>query len=163
MDHKIHSIRSLVFLIHEETAEILLAVKKKVFGGGFLNGYGGSLKEEDCGSIKKCAARESFEEGDVIIVEDDLEEVAQIEFIFPQENEKWNQLVHVFLAKKWGGIPKETDEMGEPKWFPLGKIPYETMWPDDALWLPKVLKGEKVKARVYFKDTKGNVEKIEFA
>ncbi|MEK7542897.1 MAG: hypothetical protein AAB503_01145 [Patescibacteria group bacterium] len=53
--------------------------------------------------------------------------------------------------------------MGKPKWFSFDEIPYAEMWPDDALWLPKVLKGEKVKASVYFKDTKGSVEKIEFA
>ncbi|MEK7542898.1 MAG: hypothetical protein AAB503_01150 [Patescibacteria group bacterium] len=97
MDDKIHSTRSLVFLIREETKKILLAIKKEGFGGGRLNGYGGHLREDDCGLIKKCGVRESFEEGSVRIAEDDLEEVAQIKFVFPPEKEEWNQLVHVFL------------------------------------------------------------------
>jgi hypothetical protein len=37
-----------------------------------------------------------------------------------------------------------------PKWFDIDKIPYDKMWVDDVLWLPKVIKGEYVKGNFYF-------------
>jgi hypothetical protein len=33
-----------------------------------------------------------------------------------------------------------------PKWFDINNIPYDQMWEDDQYWLPKVLKGENIKA-----------------
>jgi len=37
-----------------------------------------------------------------------------------------------------------------PKWFKISDIPYESMWPDDIFWLPKVLTGKKVRAGFTF-------------
>jgi len=62
---------------------------------------------------------------------------------------RWDQKVHVFLAEKWKGLPKETEEM-KPGWFSFGSIPYGEMWQDDRHWLPLVLEGKKVKARFVF-------------
>ncbi len=30
----------------------------------------------------------------------------------------------------------------KPQWFKFKDIPYEKMWPDDEIWLPKVLNGK---------------------
>lgn len=38
----------------------------------------------------------------------------------------------------------------KPAWFSLPEIPFPHMWPDDAFWLPEVLKGRRLKARFQF-------------
>ena len=37
-----------------------------------------------------------------------------------------------------------------PKWFKINEVPFDKMWPDDKFWLPRVLKGEKLKAKFVF-------------
>ena len=36
-----------------------------------------------------------------------------------------------------------------PQWFEADQIPFDDMWPDDKLWFPMLLKGEKFEG--YFK------------
>jgi hypothetical protein len=43
----------------------------------------------------------------------------------------------------------ETEEM-QPKWFDLSKIPYESMWEDDAIWLRNVIADEEVEYEFIF-------------
>ena len=58
-------------------------------------------------------------------------------------------MVHVYFAESWDGEPKESEEMN-PKWFSINEIPFENMWPDDIFWLPKVVKGNLLKAMFKF-------------
>ena len=126
-------------------------MKKKGFGLGKWNGVGGKLDfNRGDKDIFDTAIREIKEEIGVKIK--DIEKVAILSFYFPYQSE-WNQDVHVFLAKNWKGEPKETDEM-KPKWFKIKEIPFDEMWPDDKFWLPKILKGEKLKAKFSFKPGK---------
>jgi len=125
--------------------QILLAMKKRGFGIGKWNGVGG--KVEDGEEIVDAVIRETKEEIGV-----DIKNPAQVgilNFYFPYKPE-WDQEVHLFLAKDWQGNPKESEEMA-PKWFLLNEIPYDKMWDDDKLWLPHILKGEKVQADFIFK------------
>jgi hypothetical protein len=57
--------------------------------------------------------------------------------------------VHVFHAQNFTGMPMETNEM-RPQWFEIDHIPYDKMWPDDRLWLPLFLAGEKFQGRFLF-------------
>lgn len=50
---------------------------------------------------------------------------------------------------EWIGEPKESEEM-MPKWFDFKEIPFENMWSDDKIWLPKVLEGKKIRAKFWF-------------
>jgi hypothetical protein len=52
--------------------------------------------------------------------------------------------VHVFLTQNWTGNPEETKEIS-PEWFDIANPPYKLMWDDNQYWLPRVLKGEKIK------------------
>ena len=81
---------------------------------------------------------------------------AVLNFSFDGKPE-WNQECHVFVARKWQCEPVETEEM-KPEWFNTAKIPFEKMWVDDALWLPKVLAGESLKAEFVF-DREGKIIK----
>lgn len=134
--------------------QILLAMKKRGFGQGKWNGVGGKLNEGE--TIAQAAIRETKEEIGVDIKE--MDKVAILKFRFPYK-EEWNQDVHVFLANNWEGNPIESEEM-YPKWFKYNSIPYHTMWDDDKIWLPHVIKGKKVEAEFTFKE--GEVIKEHF-
>lgn len=140
---------TLCFLI-KGNKEILLAFKKKGFGAGKWNGVGGKLDfNKRDKNIFDTAIREMKEEIGVKIK--DMERVAILNFHYPYlTNSEKEWPVHVFLVKDWEGEPKESEEM-KPKWFKIKKIPFNKMWPDDKLWLPKILKGEKLKAEFSFK------------
>jgi 8-oxo-dGTP pyrophosphatase MutT (NUDIX family) len=129
---------------------VLLGMKKRGFGQGKLNGYGGKVSNE---SIKECAVRELFEEAKIICRKDDLEKVAELDFIYedvPKEKD-WDQTVHVYLLREWIGDAKETQEM-RPFWYDIDKLPLDNMWVDDEVWLPLVLKGKKIKGQFVFEN-----------
>lgn len=119
-------------------------MKKRGFGEGKYNGIGG--KVEDGESVRQAAARELYEE--IGVHANEMEKAAEITFLF-NENEQWNQIVHIFLIRSWNGDPIESEEM-RPKWFDVKSLPFETMWPDDKYWLPLVLSGKKIKGEFTF-------------
>ena|SRR5258708_4306860 len=140
---------TLCLLLREN--QICLAMKKRGFGEGKYNGFGGKVgdKEEFKNeTIEEALVREGKEEFDIII--EKFEKMGEIFFIFPN-NPDWDQVVHAFICRKWKGEPTESEEM-RPEWFKLAEIPYSEMWDDDKYWLPKVLEGQKIKANFAFDD-----------
>jgi 8-oxo-dGTP diphosphatase / 2-hydroxy-dATP diphosphatase len=133
---------TLCLLVKEN--KVLLAMKKKGFGVNKWNGVGGKVTQGE--SIWDAAVRETKEEIGVDVTE--MEKAAVLKFYFPH-NEEWNQNVHVFLVKSWGGEPVETEEMN-PKWFHKESIPFSKMWDDDKYWLLNVLEGNKLQAEFVF-------------
>lgn len=127
--------------------EILLAMKKVGFGRGKWNGAGGRVEEGE--TIWDAMRREMKEEFGITQIE--LERVAEITFLFPEvpREKQLDRIVHVFITRKWEGEPVESREM-KPRWFPVKEIPYDEMWSDDYLWLPRVLQGEKITAKFSF-------------
>ncbi|MFY9458035.1 MAG: methylated-DNA--[protein]-cysteine S-methyltransferase [Candidatus Spechtbacterales bacterium] len=123
--------------------KILLGMKKKGFGEGRWNGFGGKVERGE--GIRNAAKRELVEEAG--ITPKDISKAGVIEFEFKGNPEILQ--VHVFKATDFDGEPTESDEM-RPKWFDVDKIPFSKMWPDDAHWLPHVLAGKKVKAKFWF-------------
>ncbi len=113
-------------------------MKKRGFGVGKWNGVGGKLLPNE--TAKTAIKREAKEEINVEITA--LELVARLDFRFPYRPE-WGQRVYTYLATAWVGSPKETEEM-RPRWFKTSQIPFTKMWPDDKIWLPKVLSGERL-------------------
>lgn len=134
---------TILFLINGD--KILLAMKKRGFGKGRLNGVGG--KPEGDETIEQTAIRECFEE--ICVTPTDFKKVADINFFFPPEKTDWNQHASVFFCTKWSGEPTETDEM-KPEWFNISDIPYGEMWTDDKYWLPELIKGNYVTADIEF-------------
>ena len=135
---------TLCILVKEN--QILLGMKKRGFGKGKYNGFGGKVSDNE--TIEEAALRELHEE--VKIKANELEKIAELTFIFPEKKE-WDQVVHVFLVKSWDGEPIETEEM-EPVWIDRDNIPYDQMWSDDKYWLPLVLQNKYVKARFLFEE-----------
>ncbi len=149
---------TLCFLVDSNNGKpkVLLGMKKRGFGKGKWNGFGGKPAENE--SIEQAALRELKEEAIVETTEKELQKMAEIDFVFSGKPD-WNQLVHVFVAKKWTGIPKETEEM-KPQWFETKKIPFHQMWQDDLHWLPIVLNGKKIKAAFLFKEDNETIQEF---
>ena len=121
---------------------ILLIRKKRGLGAGKINGPGG--RQEPGESIQACAVREVQEE--LCITPLNMEYRAQCRFQFV---DGYSIHVHVFTANDYTGTPTETDE-AIPLWFDLNAIPYEQMWEDDRIWLPRLLEGKPCSGRYLF-------------
>lgn len=109
---------------------ILLGMKKRGFGEGWWNGFGGKLEGNE--TYEESAKREAFEEVNIHI--HDLTHVANLLFYFENRLEEVSRVYTV----KFTGNPVETDEM-LPKLFDRTNLPYDKMWPADRIWVPKVL------------------------
>ena len=113
--------------------QILLGMKKKKLGAGRYNGFGGGMEENDR-DIYDTAIRETKEESGITLL--DPERVGRILFSFQSDEQDHD--VHFFRARRYSGIPRETDEM-TAKWFNIQEIPYGQMWSGDKYWLPLLL------------------------
>jgi 8-oxo-dGTP diphosphatase len=138
--------QTLVLLVRRQTNEILLAMKKRGFGAGKLNGVGGKVKEGE--TAVAAAVREIQEEVGVVVGESDLAQVAEIIFHFTDDSFK-DIFCRVYSNERWLGEPQESEEMA-PEWFDMNNIPYDRMWVDDKYWLPAVLRGDVLKATFNF-------------
>ena len=133
--------------------QVLLGMKKRGFGSGKWNGFGGKLKEGE--DPKTAAAREVKEEIGVDLLPEDITEMGSLEFHF-ENNPDWDNLCNIFIATKWSGEPAESEEM-RPQWGPIDNLPFESMWVDDPHWVPLVLAGKRIKGRFLFDDGGGEV------
>ena len=138
---------TLCFILRDQSPrEILLGVKKRGFGTGKLNGFGGKIERGE--SLIEAAIREVEEETTLILTADALRPGGTVTFLFPFEP-TFDHHVHLFTTTQWLGRPQETAEMA-PSWFPIDRIPYNRMWADDSHWLPRVLSGGKIEAMFTF-------------
>lgn len=129
-------------LIHEHP-RVLLGMKKRGFGAGRWNGFGGKVKEGE--TIEESAIREVEEETGITIHE--MEKRGIIEFEF--ENDPVILEVHIFKITAYDGEPQETEEM-KPQWFNIDEIPFKQMWSDDMYWFPYFLKGKTFRGSFLF-------------
>jgi len=122
--------------------QILLGMKKRGFGKGYWNGFGGKLHENE--SLMDGMRRELQEETTLLM--NHGEKVAFLEFFFES-----GMILegHVFRIEDFSGTPSETEEM-RPVWYSFSEIPYHSMWEDDIFWLPHVLDKKNVVAQFSF-------------
>lgn len=131
-------------IIYNDT-HILLGMKKRGFGQGRWNGFGGKVEPNE--TIEQAAHREVKEEINVDIPG----MIPRGTLTFDFEDSPDMLEVHLFSANSVTGEPIETDEM-KPQWFLIDQIPYSDMWADDTIWLPEFIKGKNVKGSFHFKD-----------
>lgn len=129
---------TLCFVIDGE--RILLGMKKRGFGTGWWNGFGGKIEE---GETEEAAARRELVEESGITAHA-VAKVGMLDFSFPHEQTELR--VHVFTASDFEGQPAESEEMA-PRWFGFDEVPFEHMWPDDRLWFPLMLAGKRFEGR----------------
>ena len=146
-------VATLMFVIRD--GSVLLIRKKRGLGAGKINGPGGRLEENE--SPLECAIRETNEE----LLINPLEVRAAGELLFHAED---MPRIHgfVFVATDFEGTPTETDE-AIPHWFRFEDIPFEEMWDDDVLWLPRVLNGESVQGYFSFVEETLIDHKVDFS
>ncbi len=129
-------------LIHQHP-RILLGMKKRGFGAGRWNGFGGKVQPGE--TIEAAAKREFLEEASVKV--GDIEKVGILNFEFQSNPEILE--CHIFHALNFEGEPAESDEM-KPQWFEVSAIPFKDMWPDDIHWMPLFLAGKKFTGKFLF-------------
>ncbi len=127
-----------------QEGRILLGMKKRGFGMGRWNGFGGKVEGGE--TTEEAAKRETREECGLQIIT--MEKVGIHEFEFFDKRGDILE-VHVFRVDSWNGEPKESEEM-RPQWFTIDAIPYDEMWPDDIHWLPVFLSGKKFRTKFLF-------------
>eukprot|EP01032_Pedospumella_encystans_P022754 gene22754-25777_t len=139
---------SLVFCrrtCEDGSKEVLLGMKKRGFGTGKWNGYGGKLESTE--TIEQCAVRELEEESGIVTT--DIHRRGYIVFKMVELNQMLR--VHVYETWNFVGEAVETEEM-RPQWYKESDIPFDKMWLDDKYWLPHVLAGKSILARFEFED-----------
>lgn len=109
--------------------KVLLGMKKRGFGAGRWNGFGGKLEEGE--TIEVAALREVEEEVGIIPI--DMKKLGILEFSFQSESKVLE--VHVFKVTRYVGTPAESEEM-HPQWFSFADVPFSQMWSDDEYWFP---------------------------
>jgi 8-oxo-dGTP pyrophosphatase MutT (NUDIX family) len=134
----------LTLIMVTQPGKILLGMKKRGFGAGKWNGFGGKLEPGE--SILQACQRELEEESGIVAIDPIQVGVLLFEF----EGDDVQLEVHVFHASQYVGEPVETEEM-VPQWFAFDLIPYAHMWPDDELWLPLLLDGQKFYGEFLFR------------
>ena len=127
---------------------LLLGYKKRGFGMGKYDGFGGKLKDGE--TLPIAALRELNEESGLVVKPSDLAPYGTITFIFPNKP-IWDQEVHLFVAQKWSGIPTESEEM-RPQWFNLDELPLNNMWDDSQYWIPHILHQQPIYATFIMND-----------
>ncbi len=123
----------LTLLLLRDQGRVLLGLKKRGFGKGKWNGFGGKLEPNE--TVPQAAVREMQEESGLTVA--GIEERGVL--IFEMRGDRNILEVHVFSAASWTGALCESDEM-EPRWWAEAEIPFERMWIDDVHWFPLFLR-----------------------
>uniref|UniRef100_A0A8C4XHA0 Oxidized purine nucleoside triphosphate hydrolase n=1 Tax=Erpetoichthys calabaricus TaxID=27687 RepID=A0A8C4XHA0_ERPCA len=93
----------LTLVLVVQPGRVLLGMKKRGFGAGRWNGFGGKVQPGE--TIEQAAKRELFEESSLTC--DTLEKIGQIKFEFVGETEIMD--VHIFRADTYQGEPAESE------------------------------------------------------
>jgi len=135
---------TLTLCLITDNGKVLLGFKKRGFGSGLWNGFGGKVDTNE--TIEEAVHREVLEEAGVGL--ETIAEVGTLEFTFQGKEDEVLE-VHVYRGEGVRGEPFESEEM-RPQWFAYEKIPYDAMWPDDIFWLPQLLEGKSFNGSFYF-------------
>jgi 8-oxo-dGTP diphosphatase len=123
--------------------KVLLQKKAKGrFGEGKWNAPGGKIRFSE--SASRAVKREVREETGLTV--NALEKKGILNFM--EEGGKWFT-VHVYRTDAYSGEPADGPE-GTLAWFKTSDIPYNEMWEDDKLWMPRLLKGKAFQGSFLF-------------
>ncbi|MDP2677006.1 MAG: 8-oxo-dGTP diphosphatase [bacterium] len=149
-------------IIHQHP-KVLLGMKKRGFGEGRWNGFGGKVQDGE--TIEEATKREMKEEAGVEV--STLTKMGVLDFsaqgpLRRSEDEASGSAfggefygnpevleVHIFKAEDFSGALTESEEM-KPQWFHVDEIPFASMWPDDKHWFPLFLKNKRFRGKFLF-------------
>lgn len=124
-------------------------MKKRGFGAGKWNGFGGKLEP---GESFEEGARRELEEESSLQVHPGPENLKSIGYLsFRMEESRLYMQVHVFETWTFEGTATESEEM-RPQWFREDEIPFNKMWPDDQHWFPYLLANKRFIGNFQYED-----------
>lgn len=130
---------NIIFPLRGE--EVLLGIKTRKIGVGAYNGYGG--KQEDGDTMIESCVKELEKEAGLKANPENFKKIAVIDFFVHKKDGSINlHKCDIFTVTKWIGEPQSTEEMANPKWFPIANLPFDRMMPDTESWVVQTLKGE---------------------
>lgn len=132
---------TLVYLVRGEW--VLLIRKLRGHGAGKVNAPGGLVEAGE--SVETGAIREVAEEVGMRV--NALALRALLRYHDPAEG--FAMAGFAFVSSDFQGTPSRTEE-ADPFWCPIDAIPYDEMWENDRIWLPRVLRGERIRADFRF-------------
>lgn len=142
---------TLVFVRRVDVAtgfkEVLLGMKKRGFGEGKWNGFGGKVEPGE--TVEAAAIRELQEESNLTVAPAELHQRGYL--VFEMQQSKKLMKVWVFEASKFDGTPEESDEM-RPQWYAETDIPYHLTWADDQYWMPYLLQSKQFDGHFVYSD-----------
>lgn len=142
--HLLHQEKRLLTLcIVRQGEQLLLGMKKRGFGHGKWNGFGGKVEPGE--SLEQAMQREAAEEVGIQVL--NYEKRGILWFTFAGDRTALE--VHVYLCEQFRGEIRESEEM-RPAWFSIAELPWEQMWADDPYWLPLLLQGTCFHGRFFF-------------
>ncbi|XP_037049870.1 7,8-dihydro-8-oxoguanine triphosphatase-like [Bradysia coprophila] len=156
MENKQKKLFTLVFVFDDDKQRLLLGLKKRGFGLGKYNGFGGKVEANE--SIVDAAARELNEECGLSVRDSNALTFAGINY-FDFIGHPVVFEVHVFKIRfsDVNGTVTESNEM-RPQWYRYDEIPFDQMWPDDRYWFPSLFKTDvKFTGRYLFESIESDV------
>jgi 8-oxo-dGTP pyrophosphatase MutT (NUDIX family) len=138
-------------MVYDDKRILLGQIKKDGVLKGRFNGFGGKVEEGE--TIENATKRELFEEAKIKPLNIKKRGV----LVFNSEPDgnafegKPQVEMHIYSAIEFEGNPTETTEM-KPEWFLHNEIPFDSMWPDDMLWMPLLLAGKNFRGTFHLKD-----------
>jgi 8-oxo-dGTP diphosphatase len=136
------SVATLVYIV--AGGHLFLIRKKRGHGEGKVNGPGGKVEAGE--TPLACVVRECREETGVTPIAP--EPMAELRFL---DSDEPPLLGIAFRALAFEGTPQVTAE-AEPFWCPLADLPFDEMWVDDRIWLPRLIAGEPLRAEFVTRD-----------
>lgn len=133
-----------LFRLPGGTREVLLGLKRTGFGAGRVVALGGKIDGAE--SALSAAVREVGEESGIALTPSEVHDAGHITWSFPSRPD-WNMAASLFTADAEEAVPVACEEI-EPRWYPVAEIPWQSMWKDAPYWLPSLLQGERVDARI---------------
>lgn len=132
---------TLAYLVRGD--EVLLIEKLRGHGAGKVNAPGGHIEVGE--SPEECAIRETYEEVRMAVLEANVRATLR----FHDTENGFNMLGYALVATRFTGEPQSTSE-AVPFWSRIDAIPFERMWEDDRLWVPRILAGERLACEFIF-------------
>ncbi|KAL7419137.1 hypothetical protein Q5752_005973 [Cryptotrichosporon argae] len=124
---------TLVFIVNCQSRKVLLGLKKRGFGLGMWNGFGGKVEPGE-------TVLRGAEECGLCLGHDDVRHAADFAIVYIDAAGRAAETIDcaVYAATAWHGEPVDTDEM-RPEWVAVDHLPYDDMWADARHWVPEVL------------------------
>ena len=132
---------TLVYLARGDS--VLLIRKLRGHGEGKVNAPGGRIEAGE--SAKACAIREVREEVGIRVQALALRALLR----YDDPTEGLAMAGYAFVSSDFRGAHARTAE-ADPFWCRMDEIPYDEMWENDRIWLPRVLRGERIRADFRF-------------